>query len=256
MKAARQAKREGRAKATPLHRPGGERGAEFAGGEGIEGAKAAGEFTGAEAALAVEPAKKVQGVAFAFPRVAFQAAGDQVAVGVAPEPGLRDDVIDGAHAPVGLPQAIKAAAVLTRVDGLAQRPRFEKIQLFGVDGKRLGSGFAGLGRIRPDGRNLFRQTHLDQMAGLAAFEHAQGAMVHKAAHGRAHGFSTKASAAGEPGDGKAEPKLSLEAAVAYEMIVDDAFRDGETEPRDEQILDLFPHQCRIDFLVFHVFSFS
>src|SRR3989442_8424338 len=62
----------------------------------------------------------------------------------------------------------------------------------------------------------------DQMAGLAAFEHAQSAMVNKAAHGRAHGFSTKASAAGEPGDGKAEPKLSLEAAVPHEMIVDDA----------------------------------
>jgi hypothetical protein len=77
-------------------------------------------------------------------------------------------------------------------------------------------------------------------------------MVNKAAHGRAHGFSTKASAAGEPGDGKAEPKLSLKAAVAHEMIVDDAVRDGETESRDEQILDLFPHKCRIDSIVFHV----
>jgi hypothetical protein len=58
--------------------------AEFAGGEGVEGAEAGGEFGGGEAALAVEAAEKIVGRLFSFPGVAFHAAGDQVAVGIAP----------------------------------------------------------------------------------------------------------------------------------------------------------------------------
>src|SRR6266849_328696 len=67
--------------------------AEFAGGEGVEGAKAGGGFGGGQAALAVEAAEKIGGGGFPFLGVAFHAAGDQVAVGIAPRPRLRHDVV-------------------------------------------------------------------------------------------------------------------------------------------------------------------
>src|SRR5438477_143480 len=50
---------------------------EFAGDEGVEGAEAGGEFGGG----------------FSFLRVAFHAAGNQVAVGIAPRARLRHDVV-------------------------------------------------------------------------------------------------------------------------------------------------------------------
>jgi hypothetical protein len=40
--------------------------AEFAGGEGVEGAEAGGEFSGGQAALAVEAAEKIGGGLFSF----------------------------------------------------------------------------------------------------------------------------------------------------------------------------------------------
>ena len=62
----------------------GQRKAEFAGGEGVEGAEAGGEFGGGQAAFAVEAAEKIVGGLFAFLDVAFHATGDQIAVGVGP----------------------------------------------------------------------------------------------------------------------------------------------------------------------------
>jgi hypothetical protein len=72
----------------------GQRRAEFAGGEGVEGAEAAGEFGGGQAAFAVEAAEKIVGGLFAFLDVALHATGDQIAVGVGP--GLRPghDVVE------------------------------------------------------------------------------------------------------------------------------------------------------------------
>jgi hypothetical protein len=59
--------------------------AELAGGKGIEGAEAGGEFGGAQTALAVEPAEKVRSRALPLLPIAFQTAGDEIAVGIAPQ---------------------------------------------------------------------------------------------------------------------------------------------------------------------------
>src|SRR6267142_3178229 len=56
--------------------------AELAGGEGVEGAEAGGEFGGGQAALTVEAAEKIVGGLFSFLGVAFHAARDQIAVGI------------------------------------------------------------------------------------------------------------------------------------------------------------------------------
>ena len=57
---------------------------ELAGGEGVEGAETGVELGGGDAALAVEPAEEMGGGTFAFEGIAFEAGGNQVAIGVAP----------------------------------------------------------------------------------------------------------------------------------------------------------------------------
>ena len=74
--------------------------AEFAGGEGVEGAEASSEFGGGQAALAIEPAEKIIGRLFSFLGVAFHAARDQVAVGIAPRPRPRHDGVQAGGRPL------------------------------------------------------------------------------------------------------------------------------------------------------------
>jgi hypothetical protein len=61
---------------------------ELAGGESVEGAETGVEVGEGEATLAVEPAKKIGGGTLAFERIAFEAGGNQVAIGVAPGAGV------------------------------------------------------------------------------------------------------------------------------------------------------------------------
>src|SRR5882672_1798205 len=86
--------------------------AKLARGEGVEGAEAGGEFGGGEAALAVEAAEKIGGGRFPFLGVAFHTAGDQVAVGIAPRPGLRHDVVQALDRRRGVAQAVEALVAL------------------------------------------------------------------------------------------------------------------------------------------------
>ena len=55
---------------------GGDRRTQLAGGEGVESAKAVGEFGVTQPALAVKPAQKIESGAFSFLGIAFQTAGD------------------------------------------------------------------------------------------------------------------------------------------------------------------------------------
>jgi hypothetical protein len=108
---------------------------ELAGGEVIEGAEAAGELVGAQAAVAVERAHKFFRVALGLERIAIQAARDEVAARIGAELRLRHDVVDAllmGHEPA---QAIEAAASLAAVDGAALRMGPEEIGL--RDGDRV-----------------------------------------------------------------------------------------------------------------------
>src|SRR5260370_8841321 len=67
---------------------------ELAGGQIVQGAEAAAELVGAQAAVAVERTYKLDGVAVGLQRVAIQTTRDEVAVGIAAEAGLRDDVVE------------------------------------------------------------------------------------------------------------------------------------------------------------------
>src|SRR5260370_36011854 len=90
---------------------------ELAGGQIVQGAEAAAELVGAQAAVAVERTYKLDGVAVGLQRVAIQTTRDEGAVGIATEAGLRDDVVEAPSLGNGASQRIKAMAALAGVDG-------------------------------------------------------------------------------------------------------------------------------------------
>jgi hypothetical protein len=92
---------------------------ELAGSEGVEGAETGVEVGEGEAALAVEAAEKIGGGTLAFERIAFEAGGNQVAIGVAPRPGAGHDVVEALDARVGAAQTIETMPALAEMDGLA-----------------------------------------------------------------------------------------------------------------------------------------
>src|SRR5437879_5470067 len=71
--------------------------AELACGEIFQGAEASVEFGGRQAPLAVESAQKIPGRTVTLARVAFDAAGNQVAVGIASEAHSGHDVVEAVH---------------------------------------------------------------------------------------------------------------------------------------------------------------
>ena len=122
---------------------GGDRRAELAGGEGIESAKAVGEFRGGQAALAVEPTEKILSEAVSFQRIALETTRDEVAVGIAPQLNAGDDVVEGHQASGKATQTVEAEATVARVDSHAQSPGFHKIGVL-----QAGSAAEGLGRVQ------------------------------------------------------------------------------------------------------------
>jgi len=119
---------------------------EFAGGEGFEGAEAGVHFGGGEAAVAEEPAEKIGGRAFAFQRIAFEAARDQVAVGIRAALGERHDVVEDLDARVGASQAIETVAAFAEVDGLAESAGLEEVEVFEID-RWVGRAGSAIGEV-------------------------------------------------------------------------------------------------------------
>src|SRR6266851_1188910 len=106
---------------------------ELAGGEIIEGAEAAAKFGVAQAAVAVERAYKLDGVALCLIGVAIETARDEVAEGIAAEVCLRDDVVEAPSLGDEPAQTIEATAALAFVDGLPQELLFQEIRLLDVE---------------------------------------------------------------------------------------------------------------------------
>jgi hypothetical protein len=219
--------------------------AELAGGEGVESAKARGKFGGGQAALAVERAKKILGGAFAFLRIAFETARDEVAVRIAPQLHAGYDVVKAVNTGGEPAEAVKALATLACMDGQAQRLRFQEVRLFEVDGGRDASGMASRA-------NLLGQPHVDHVTGFAALDQAQSAVSDEAADGFARGGMRKARSSGEPGNGKVQSEAAFEAAVPKKVGIYGAVYDGQAQPRDEKIFELFPDLFGAGFFGFHV----
>ncbi len=217
---------------------------ELAGGERVKGTEATSELDGGQAALAVEPTKEIPGGALSLLRVAFEAAGDEVAVGVATQLDAGDNMVEAADAGGEPAQAVKATAALARVDGLAQRPGFEEIRLLEGDG----AGQAG--RVA-SGANLLGQAHFDDVTGQAAFHQAQSPLSSEAAHSVARARGGQPGAPGEPGDGKPQAAAAFEVSVPQEVRIDGAVDDRQAQPGHETVFELFPDLCGVGFCVFH-----
>src|SRR5207245_712023 len=156
--------------------------AELACGEIFQGAKASVEFGGCQAALAVESAQKIRDRTVALAGIAFDTAGNQVAVGIASEARAWHDVVEALHVGGSAAKAVKASAAFAIVNGFAERPGFQEIRGFERRGRTLLSRLEGAIFARADRADLLGQAHLHEMAGLAAFEHAQSPQLVEPAH--------------------------------------------------------------------------
>src|SRR6202171_4932464 len=159
-----------------------QRGAELAGGEIFQGAKACVEFGGRQAALAVKNAQKIRGRTVALARVAFHTGGNQVAVGIASEAHAWHDVVEAPYVRGSAAKAVKASAAFAIVNGFAERPGFQEIRAFERRGRRLPGVLQRAIFVHADSANLLWQPHLSQMAVLAAFQHAQSPKLIQPAH--------------------------------------------------------------------------
>ncbi len=224
---------------------------ELAGSEGVEGAETGVEFGGGQGALAVEPAEKIGGRTLAFERIAFEAGGNQVAIGVAPRPGAGHDVVEALDARVGAAETIKTMAAFAEVDGLAQGPGLEEVEVFQVGGLRTDGGAADGDGAGAKAANLVGQADVDDVAGFAATDEAERTEDDEAADRFTHGAGADANAAGQPGHGEAELELAFETAVADEMRIDGAVGDGQAQAREEKVLELYPKMLDIQFFAFH-----
>jgi len=224
---------------------------ELAGSEGVEGAETGVEFGDGQAALAVEPAEKIGCGTLAFERIAFEARGNQVAMGVASRLDAGHDVVEALDARVGAAQTIETMAAFAGVDGLAQGPGLEEVEAFHVGGLRLAGEAADGDSAGSKAANLIGQEHANDVAGFTATDQAERTEDDEAADGFTHGASADADAAGEPGHGEAELGLTFEAAVADEMRIDDTVGDGQAQPREEEVLELYPKLFDIQFFAFH-----
>jgi hypothetical protein len=60
-----------------------------------------------------------------------------------------------------------------------------------------------------------------------------------------------ADAPGHPADGDAEAALPFQTAVTEEIGVDGTIEDVEGQIRDDEVVELFPHECGIGDFAFH-----
>jgi hypothetical protein len=118
--------------------------AELAGGEGVEGAEAIGEFGGGQALLAVEAAEKIAGGPFALLRIALDAARDEVPERIAAETHARHNMIETLLRRGKPAQTVKTEAALAGVDGLAKRACLQEIGIFERQRGSLGFRCAGV----------------------------------------------------------------------------------------------------------------
>src|SRR6266446_4006670 len=141
----------------------------------------------------VEPAEKIVFWLLSFLRVAFDATRNQVAVGIAPLPYPRHDVVQALDRRRRPAHTVEALAALARVDGLSQRRVLQKVCLLDVN-RRAGArpifldGDSGpvLDAIQLLSANLLGQPHLDHVPRLAPLDQAHSALGHESAHRLAH----------------------------------------------------------------------
>ena len=101
--------------------------------EVLHGEQACAEVLGGQAPLAEKLAQKIRGLEVAFPGVAVEAAGNEVAIRIASGVGERYDMIYAMRAAGSPAQAVEAHAMLACVDAPAQSRSSHEIKLVQID---------------------------------------------------------------------------------------------------------------------------
>ena len=214
--------------------------------------EASSEFGGVEAAIAEEAAKEIGGRRIAFLGVAVEAAGDEVAVGMAAGGGLRDNVVEAADGGSETAQAVEAKAALAGMKGFAEGGVLEEIEFSEAWVARGDGVFAFGGRAgKREFGNFTGKANLHDMAGLGALEEAQSALGSEAADGLAGGLRRDARAASQPGDGEAQLGTAFQTTVTKKVRVNGAIHEGEAKSGDEDVFELLPEQGGVEFFVAH-----
>ena len=215
------------------------------------------EFGGGEPAFAVEEAEKIGGGHVAFQGVAFDAAGNQVAVGIASEARARHDMVKAADVGRSAAKAVKADAAIALVNGLAERPGAHEIGGLECGGGAIfvstcGGGQGG-GRtiVFPERADVFGEAHFDDMAGFAALQQAQSAQLIEAAYGLAHRAIGETQIVGHRHYREVQATLADDKRMTQEIGVDRAVPNGQAETRHKNIFKLDPEELRVEFFVRH-----
>src|SRR5260370_1473650 len=202
--------------------------AELVCGEIFQGAKASVEFGGREAPQAVERTQKIPGWPVALARVAFETAGNQVAVGIASEAHAWHNVVEAVHVSGSAAETVKARAAFTIVNGFAGRPGFQESGGLEGGGRRLPAGPRGAISARAERSDLLGQAHLRKMAGLAAFEHAQNPQLVEPAHRIARRSNGETQSARQGHDRKLQAELADDEGMAQQIRVDGSLIVGQS----------------------------
>ncbi len=225
--------------------------AEVAGGEIVERLETANQLGAGYTALTVERAQKIGGGALALAGVAFEAARDQVAVGVGTELGAGYDVVEALHLRADAAQAVKADASFAGVDGLAKLGGSHKIGFLEVAAVRSGNGDLRLGSASASAGNLFRQPNLHHVTRLAALDQPQCAVLYEPAQRGAHGFLGEAQIARQPNNGKMKARLAFKAAVPEKVVINGSVGGGEAQTRGKSVLELLADEFGVGLFGFH-----
>jgi hypothetical protein len=160
-------------------------------------------------------------------------------------------VVEALDARVGTAQTIKTMPAFAEVDGLAQGAGLEEVEAFQVGGLRHAGGTVDGDGTGAKATNLIGQEHVNDVAGFAATDQAERTEDNEAADRFTDGAGADADTAGEPGHGKAKLELAFETAVTDEVRIDGAVGDGQAQPREEKVLELYPKMLDIQFFAFH-----
>src|SRR5205823_11918568 len=106
---------------------------ELAGGAGVEGAEASGEFAIGQLAFAEERAEKVVGAAWALLHIAIVAGRDEVAIRIVARLRARDDVVETLHRRGNHTQTVETTPGLPRMDAVTQGVGAHEVLGFEVD---------------------------------------------------------------------------------------------------------------------------
>jgi hypothetical protein len=164
--------------------------------QGIQRAHSTGKFLANQTAFAVQPAEKILRRLLPFVRIAFQAGGHQVAVGIGSRLRARHHVVQAPCRGREPPQTVKTSPALPRVDSPPQYLGLHKVDLLELDSVRQPHTLADRGGIEPRGADFPGHARFHQVSFLAAPDQAQRAEVHQPPHRVSHRLARQTGATG------------------------------------------------------------